>query len=118
MPLGKRSEFGDARYAGVDIQYAHDIAGHMQVRVGCSAHTKRVTPLRCCTHVSSASAFSLTNTQHFTTTQQNNRRSTCCVALTLLWRRWLTQHTNSRRCQATQSIPALPLSFLPGCAQS
>lgn len=32
MPLGKQAEFGDARYAGVDISYAHDIAEHMQVR--------------------------------------------------------------------------------------
>lgn len=31
MPLGKRAEFGDARYAGVDISYAHNIAEHMQV---------------------------------------------------------------------------------------
>jgi hypothetical protein len=33
MPLGKRSEFGDARYAGVDISYSHNIAEHMQVRL-------------------------------------------------------------------------------------
>jgi hypothetical protein len=32
MPLGKRPEFGDARYAGVDMPYAHNIAEHMQVR--------------------------------------------------------------------------------------
>jgi hypothetical protein len=33
MPLGKRSDFGDARYAGVEINYAHDVAGAMQVRL-------------------------------------------------------------------------------------
>lgn len=31
MPLGKRTDCGDARYAGVEIKYAHDIAKHMQV---------------------------------------------------------------------------------------
>lgn len=31
MPLGKRAEFGDARYAGVDISFAHNVAEHMQV---------------------------------------------------------------------------------------
>lgn len=31
MPLGKRSEFGDARYAGVEINFAHDVAEQMKV---------------------------------------------------------------------------------------
>lgn len=31
MPLGKRSELGDARYAGVEVPFSHDIAGAMQV---------------------------------------------------------------------------------------
>jgi hypothetical protein len=31
MPLGKRAEFGDARYAGVAVDFAHDVAGAMQV---------------------------------------------------------------------------------------
>lgn len=31
MPLGKRAEFGDARYAGVNISFAHNVAEHMQV---------------------------------------------------------------------------------------
>lgn len=35
MPLGKRSDFGDARYAGVEVNYAHDIAGTMQEYLLC-----------------------------------------------------------------------------------
>eukprot|EP00878_Enallax_costatus_P044982 GHUV01053801.1.p1 GENE.GHUV01053801.1~~GHUV01053801.1.p1 ORF type:complete len:154 (+),score=24.80 GHUV01053801.1:28-489(+) len=35
MPLGKRTDCGDARYAGVEINYAHDIAGAMQEYLLC-----------------------------------------------------------------------------------
>ena len=33
MPLGKRSDFGDARYAGVEVPFSHDISHDMQVCV-------------------------------------------------------------------------------------
>jgi hypothetical protein len=33
MPLGKRTDFGDSRYAGVTIPYSHDVGEAMQVVV-------------------------------------------------------------------------------------
>jgi hypothetical protein len=39
MPLGKRAEFGDASYAGVDISFAHNVAEHMQVGFLQQSHT-------------------------------------------------------------------------------
>jgi hypothetical protein len=42
MPLGRRSDFGDARYAGVEISYAHDVADAMQVRlISCKQQRQR-----------------------------------------------------------------------------
>ncbi|KIY97450.1 putative Protein arginine N-methyltransferase 5 [Monoraphidium neglectum] len=35
MPLGKRSDCGDARFAGVEIPFAHDVADAMQAELLC-----------------------------------------------------------------------------------
>ncbi|KAF8064646.1 PRMT5 [Scenedesmus sp. PABB004] len=35
MPLGKRTDFGDARYSGVEVDFAHDISGAMQEYLLC-----------------------------------------------------------------------------------
>ncbi len=33
MPLGKRADYGDSKFAGVQIPFAHDVASAMQVSV-------------------------------------------------------------------------------------
>ena len=38
MPLGKRADFGDARYAGAETVFTCDIVAALQVRVLKSAH--------------------------------------------------------------------------------
>ena len=43
MPLGKRSDFGDARYAGVEVAFSHDISSDMQV-FGGSGRERRGRP--------------------------------------------------------------------------
>jgi len=32
MPLGRRADLGDAKYAGVEVPFAHDMEDAMQVR--------------------------------------------------------------------------------------
>jgi hypothetical protein len=32
MPLGRRNDLGDAKYAGVEVAFAHDMEDAMQVR--------------------------------------------------------------------------------------
>jgi hypothetical protein len=32
MPLGRRADLGDAKYAGVEVPFAHDMEEAMQVR--------------------------------------------------------------------------------------
>lgn len=101
MPLGKRSEFGDARYAGVDISYAHNIAEHMQVRPLPCAHS---TPVIATAAVVTRSCFALLT--HFPLLLSGclvnvyTRRSICCADLILWWLLWLIQPTSSLLCLA------------------
>jgi hypothetical protein len=46
MPLGKRTDCGDARFAGVELPFVHDVAEAMQARaagglLGVYGHKRR-----------------------------------------------------------------------------
>ena len=46
MPLGKRSDFGDAKYAGAESVFTCDIVGALQVRPTASHAAEFVIKIR------------------------------------------------------------------------
>lgn len=45
MPLGRRADLGDAKYAGVEVPFAHDMEDAMQVSSGSGSQQLRRRPM-------------------------------------------------------------------------
>jgi len=93
MPLGKRNEFGDARYAGVDIKYAHNISEQMQVRF-VFQYRNCCCCCCCCCYCCCGLFWQLLPLSQLRATLLLSdcahvyildRRNTCSVVLTLWW---------------------------------
>jgi hypothetical protein len=93
MPLGKRTDLGDSRYAGIEIDFSHDVGEAMQV---CWAAEAPAIPC--------IALHDMHAPMH---------RNTCCAASTLSQHHWCMPPTSSH-----PSGVQMGTVLRPPCAQS